>query len=453
MTIEYLGTDILFEDQGQSAALAPALSPRGRNEQVARRRNAYFPGLAALQSGDLIALLVISEAFESSDATTYVARSKDFGMTWELEGALRDLRTSKNALHASTGYRLPGGRGKNGAHAVHPGSPSAVTGRKGEELGETGLRAPEKTPVISGCVKGTGENGEPGGSWSDYLKPTALRDGTVVAIGYRFERQDPAAGISIEGTGGILPGQDIISFSSDEGRTWTRHRVIPRSRPEVYEISGPCIELKSGDLVAVAAPFKMPDGGNPSGQMGILLRSQDRGRTWSDDEIFFRSPDGNLTPYESRICQMQDGRLAAIVWAYDTSAGRHCPNHVVVSPDDGRTWSTPIDTGHWGQASNLIWLGGDRLMTIHAHRGERPGIFVRLVDFKGDRWTPLEEIVIYGAGSPTQTKSGQNMAEMFASLKFGQPSLLLLPDGEILAVHWTVEDGRGTIRTHRLRLR
>jgi len=206
-------------------------------------------------------------------------------------------------------------------------------------------------------------------------------------------------------------------------------------------------------LIAAAAPFLMPDGANPSGQLGFLLRSKDKGRTWADDEVFFRSPAANLTPYESRLCEMQDGRLVAIAWAYDTAAGRHHPNHLAVSHDDGHSWSRPIDTGCPGQASHLLWLGGDMLLTIHAHRGDDPGIVVRVVNFRRDLWQPIEEEVIYGAGSRAQTSGHQSLAEMFASLRFGQPSLLRLTEDEFLAVHWAIEDGQGKIRTHRLRVR
>jgi sialidase-1 len=378
MAIEYLGTGTLYEN------------PRPH----VRSRHGYFPGLAALPGGDLIALFVISEAFESADATTWVARSKNLGRTWNLEAPLRSL-------------------------------PSAGAAN---------------TPDLAERT-------------SDYLKPAVLRDGRIVAMGYRFIRRDPEQGIAIEATGGVLPGENIISFSQDEARTWTTARIIPRMRPELLEVSGPCLELRSGDLVAVAAPYRLPDGGNPSGQIGILLRSPDRGITWSDDEVFFRSPRGDLTPYESRVCEMQDGRLVAIVWAYDTSSGRQHPNHVVVSHDGGRTWSEPIDTGHWGQAANLLWLGGDRLLVVQAHRGDDPAIYVRVVEFSRDRWQPLEERAIYGLGTRRQTVAGQAMPEMFASLRFGQPSLLNLSDGEVLAVHWAVEDGQGKIRTHRLRVR
>ena len=146
------------------------------------------------------------------------------------------------------------------------------------------------------------------------------------------------------------------------------------------------------------------------------------------------------------------GRLVAIAWAYDYRAERHYSNHVTVSHDNGWTWSAPIDTGHMGQASNLMWLGGDHLLSIHAHRGEESGIYVRLVDFTGDRWRMVEETVIYGAGAAQQSRPGQSMPRMFVSLRFGQPSLVRLGNGEILATHWAIEEGQGRIRTHRLRL-
>ncbi len=287
---------------------------------------------------------------------------------------------------------------------------------------------------------------------SDYLKPTVLRDGSVVALGYRFHRVDPEMPISIPDTGGILPGDDIISFSHDGGHSWSVPAVVPRSYPELLELSGPCIEISTGELLAVGALYKMPDGSSPSGHFGALLRSQDQGRTWDDRTVYFQMPGRSVEPFEARVCEMQEGWLVAIVWAYDIERDQHLTNRVVVSHDAGYTWSAPIDTGHWGQASNLLWLGGDRLLTIHAHRGAAPGIFVRLVDFSNDEWKPLAETLIYGAGLGAQTRDGQSMPEMFRSLRFGQPSLLKLPSGGFLACHWCVEDGQGKILAHRLRV-
>jgi sialidase-1 len=287
---------------------------------------------------------------------------------------------------------------------------------------------------------------------SDSFKPTLLRDGSLVAMGYRFHRFDPESGIGLEETDGILPGDDLITFSTDEGRSWSFPSVIARTRPELLEISGPCIELRSGDLVAVAGIFSLPDGTNPSGQGGVVLRSSDSGQTWDDKVSFFESPSKNITAWESRICEMEEGRLVVIFWAYDIASNTHLPNQIVVSHDDGRTWSNPINTAHRGQAPNLIYLGDDHLLTIQCHRQEESAIYVRLVDFRNDSWKVCVEKVIWGTSKNEGNTDGEKTVKMFKSLNFGQPSLLLLSGDEVLATHWSVEDGQGRIRSHRLHL-
>lgn len=285
---------------------------------------------------------------------------------------------------------------------------------------------------------------------TDTFKATLLADGTLVATGYRFRRDDLEEGIAIASTGGFLPGDNVVSRSIDHGRSWSPVEVMPRSTPELLELSGPCVQTASGDLVGVAGFYLLPDGTNPSGPFGAVVRSRDGGRTWDDRTRFL--PDVGITPWENRLCEMQPGRLVAIVWAYDAARGRHLANQIVVSHDNGESWAPPIDTGIFGQASNLIWLGGERLLTIHAHRGDEPGIWIRVVDFTHDRWQVMGELPIWGRASQGQTSDGQLMVDMFASLKFGQPSLLRLNAEEFLAAHWSIEDGQGLIRAHRLRV-
>jgi len=286
---------------------------------------------------------------------------------------------------------------------------------------------------------------------TDTLKAVLLRDGSLVAAGYRYFRHDLEEGIAIEATGGIQPGEVIVTFSRDGGRRWEVPAVIPRTWPEVLELSGPLIETGSGDLLGVAAPMKMPDGTNPSGQIGVLLRSPDKGRSWDDRTVFFRTAKGDITPLESRLCEMQPGRIVVLSWAYDYDAQQHRDNHVTVSHDGGRTWSAPAGTGIWGQASSVTYAGGDTLLTIHAHRGPDYGIFVRVVDFSRDQFRVKEESLIWN-GAPMQG-GAPTMVKMFQSLRFGQPSLLRLDGDEFLACHWAIEEGQGRIRQHRLRIR
>jgi sialidase-1 len=285
---------------------------------------------------------------------------------------------------------------------------------------------------------------------SDCLKIIQLSDGSMIAAGYRYARPHPDQPIVVSETGGLLGGDNIVARSIDGGLSWAEPAIIPRTWPELIELSGPCIQASNSDVLGIGALLTMPDGTNPSGQAGVLLRSRDMGSTWDDTTRFFQSD--RIVPYESRIVEMQPGRFAIIIWAYDSVDQKSLTNLITVSHDGGHTWSDPIDTGIWAQASSLSYLGGDRLLTIHSHRGADPGLWVRLVDFANDRWTVLAECLVYGKHHGRQTRDGQEAAEMFRSLRFGQPSLVDMGGGEWLAVHWCVEEGQGKILGHRIRV-
>ncbi len=350
-----------------------------------RSRHGYFPGIVQLQSGDLLALVVIGEAFEAVNLRTHVLRSTDLGRTWTEEGPLDD-------------------------------------------------GAADPLPI------------------SDFYKPWVLADGSLIALGYRFHRRDAEQPIAIMETDGALGGDNAVAFSRDEGRTWTRPRVFPMTTPELVEIPSRPLQLASGDIVATGGLFKMPDGSSPSGQFGVFLRSRDGGRTWDDRTRYFDTPDHSVAAYESHVAELQPGRLVAICWAYAVAEGRYLTNQVTVSHDDGHTWSAPIDTGIAAESANLVELGGNQLLSIHCHRGKDVGLYVRRVDFSGDRWKVLEEQVIWGADMGRQTKDGQAFHEFAWSIRFGQGSLTRLSNGDILATHWAIENGQGRVLTHRLRV-
>ena len=287
---------------------------------------------------------------------------------------------------------------------------------------------------------------------SDYLKPTLLSSGKLIALGYRFHRTDPDQTIAnpAPNVDGIRGGDDLVSFSEDDGRSWSHPRIIPRTRPELIEHSGPAIQLRSGTLLGVGSLFPRWDGSNPSGSVGALLRSQDDGETWDDRTNFFEDPRGRYAPSEPRLCEMQDDRIVSLNWMTDHVKGTNTTNHLTVSHDAGATWSDPIDTGVWGQASNLMHWAEDILLTIHCHReGEDIGLFVRVVDFANDRWRTVEEAKIWGNAPSMKVAAYSTMGQ---NLRFGQASLLRLDNGDILATHWAIEEGQGRIRTHRLRV-
>ncbi len=278
------------------------------------------------------------------------------------------------------------------------------------------------------------------------LKATVLDDGSLIALGYGHY-PDGDRYLNLE-TGGCPGGMNLICTSDDDGRTWTKPAEWPHRYPEVLEVSGPCIQLQSGDLVALGTPIPVYDGSRPTGVKGFAMRSADRGRMWDDSIIYFDQPP--ISPLEARLTQLDDGRIVAIVWALDETAG-FCHNNLIsISHDDGRRWSKPIDTGIPGQASSVLSRPDNHLLSIHAQREADPvGVFVRAIDLAGDQWNVITEANVWDR-APARKVGGY--IDMGENIKFGQPSLLHVDGDEYLAYHWAIEDGQGRILAHRLRI-
>lgn len=300
-----------------------------------------------------------------------------------------------------------------------------------------------RTWVYTGPIFKTPER-QPSG-----LKPTLLRDGTLAAIGYDFTLAEGRTLVN-PATGGLAPGANYIAFSADEGHSWTLPQKIDTHRPEVLETSGPCLELGNGELLAAGTPFPMWDGRMPSGRKGFLLRSTNGGRSWADGGVFFQTAEGNVAPYESRMALLPGGRIVIMLWCLDEAVGKSRNNHAVYSDDNGFTWSRPLDTGMAGQASNLLALADGTLLAIHCVReGDDTGLHLCRAAIRDGRWEILQHAKLWEGMRAGQIGS---LAQMGDNLKFGQPSILPLADGDYLALHWAMTGKTGRILGHRFRL-
>ncbi|MBI4552738.1 MAG: exo-alpha-sialidase, partial [Candidatus Latescibacteria bacterium] len=74
-----------------------------------RSVHAYFPSVVVMKNGELLATLVIGEAFEAVNLRTYVARSIDQGETWQLEGLIYPGTVDRLTSDACRLTALPGG--------------------------------------------------------------------------------------------------------------------------------------------------------------------------------------------------------------------------------------------------------------------------------------------------------------------------------------------------------
>lgn len=339
-------------------------------------RQATFPGIVQLASGELVAIFTIGQAFDAADARAHVSRSADNGRTWSAPVRLTE-------------------------HEVRP-----------EE--------------------------------SESFKPLLLSDGSLLATGYVFVRPTPLTPVVDPATFKLLTLRNKTSRSSDGGRSWSTPAYFD-IEGQPLELSGPAIQLASGRIIAATAPFHL----GKDGHAGWIIASDDNGENWCKLSEFYRSPLGNVSTWESRIADLGGGRVAVIFWAYDNAAGANLTNHVAISSDGGETFAPVIDTGIRGQASNLLSLGGGKALTIHSHREAPVGLIVRRVDLSNG-FKVEEELNLFA--DATMGSDSADIKKQFGSLKFGQPSVLRLANGEVFAACWSFENSQYVIKGYRIAL-
>jgi len=287
---------------------------------------------------------------------------------------------------------------------------------------------------------------------TDYCKVTCLSDGRLVALGYAYLRKNQDLPIGNPQSGGLLDDFVFYSVSTDNGRTWSDLIPIECIWGPHVEASAPITVLNDGTWITPITGFPDWNGKMTGDLCGRALRSEDEGRTWSDDSVCMKFGEEPITCYEQRMCQLESGTIICIGWNENVISGQRYENHYTVSYDNGKTWSKPISTGILGQASSVCTIGGERLLSLHAVRRDtdRPGIYAYIVDFSQKKWDIIEQKIVWEPSVPLV--KNDKMAEIFSFLKFGQPGAILLQDGNVMMSHWYAEDGQYKTVATKIRL-
>jgi hypothetical protein len=263
-----------------------------------RSVHAYFPSVACLDNGDMLATVVLGEAFEAANLRTHLCRSTDGGETWVHEGPLypgTDDRLTSDACRITP---LPDG----GAVAFMVRHGRDDYPNEGLSNADTLGFVPTELLLL--------RTSDGGISWSG---PSTL---TPPLVGPSFELCSPITVLS-DGRWVLptstWPGWDgdcpngirmIGMVSHDQGATWPEYwNVMNEPEGQIFFWESKIIELADGRLMAIAWVYDADEAKDRPNHFSL---SSDGGTTWSRP-ISTGIIGQTMTPYP-----LADGRVLSV---------------------------------------------------------------------------------------------------------------------------------------------
>ena len=282
------------------------------------------------------------------------------------------------------------------------------------------------------------------------VRISKMPDGTLVGFGGRLYRDDPEEGFVNRDNLGYVPMDLILLESHDRGHTWEGPRTIepPLVGPS-FEVCHSIRELSDGRWIAPVSTWKGWNGEAPNGMNAYLLVSRDRGQTWPEFVPVMGAYGAGIIHWEQSVVQLGDGRLVSVAWAMEEESGKTLPSPYAISAD-GTSFSPSMPTGFHAQTTKIIRLEDDRILALY-RRHDESGLWANLVRIEGDKWINLECTRLWN-GAASGMEGEKSTGEELGNLKFGYPSTVQLPDGEVFVVFWCLEDCIYNIRWMRVRV-
>lgn len=235
-------------------------------------RQASFPSLARLPNGEMLCAFGVGAGFESADNHTELARSRDGGRTWALEGAVFHEETDRPTSSNLRISRLPGGE------------LVAMGIRADRHRRDEGLSNPETQGFVETEILFT-RSADDGHAWEP---PRVV---APPLIGPAFEVCSPIVGLrdgrwlwptsTWKGWNGENPtGMKAIALvSHDRGRTWPEYiNVMDGASENVLYWEQKLIDLGDGRLLAMCWTHDVGAGADRNAHYAL---SSDGGRSFS----------------------------------------------------------------------------------------------------------------------------------------------------------------------------
>jgi len=288
--------------------------------------------------------------------------------------------------------------------------------------------------------------------FSIFCSVSSLEDGRMLLFGTMSPIKSKDEPYFRKENQGVADNELIWAISDDYGYTWSEPKVIPMPFPCSAEAPGRICITKDGSWLAPFSPCNTfdPDLLVPRNQVVVMI-SRDEGKSWKHGSMIrFDEPGSGAA--EAWLTELSDGRLLGTCWHIDYFGKKDHPNAYAVSYDVGETWTPTGSTGIMGQSTALAPLRSGKALFIYNQRkyGE-VGVWMALVDPSGSDFGIEANEVIWKAQTATQKGEEVDFID-YEDFAFGEPSVIELPDGDLIVSLWCTQPSESGIKFLKLKL-
>ncbi len=239
-------------------------------------------------------------------------------------------------------------------------------------------------------------------------------------------------------TGGLLPTEACVSFSEDNGKSWSKLKRIEKGDMgnTPTPVMGPVHKLENGTLICPFETSKSYDDAGTWHHKAAYFISYDNGVTWPTYKVVAYDPECKIYFWDHRIANLGQGDLVDLFWAYDAVNNKELNVYMSQSSDYGKTWSKPAETKLVGQPWPIP-VQGDTFAVVAVDRTVSQTIKLFLTNNSGKTFDASEPLVIYDnkTGDSQKKTLNEQLVEM-ANWSYGLPSGALLSDNTVMIAYY-----------------
>ena len=222
-------------------------------------------------------------------------------------------------------------------------------------------------------------------------------DGELLGLTSLCDRHRTEAGHANPDTEGFVETQMAIVRSADRGRTWSGpHLIEPAIDWNHFETCAPFTALPGGRVLGPTAIFNDWEGNCRYDRYAAMaFLSDDNGSTWPRMVEVMNLSKQDLSSWEQKQAVLSDGRLMAMCWCHDYVKRESQHNRYTFSTDNGDSFGPPIECPIHGETNTIHALPGNHVLSVY-RRVDQRGCWAQLARIEGDAWLPLADCPRWG---------------------------------------------------------